>query len=854
MVALVGHDVMAKPMMAKPMMTARRLIRKWTTAVVALACFAPTPRPYAQGTSEMPSAPDMSVGAASDTSIAMADTVRIDTANATDLPTKTVKGRREALHEQSQLGKVRLNQQDILRTTATQGDPLRAVSTLPGVNTQNDLSVRPFIRGGKADETRVFLDGLNLIQPYHFGGAYSPFNPELVERLEVHRSFAPATQRDALSGSLAVKTREPKSVEAVGDLSLIRANAMVAAPLPGKVTLYGGWHTFFYDETFKTGLALLDVFVDDPGFEEYREDVNALVDLPSFRDFQAGFFWRPSDKVLVHGNSLFSADRFTHYQPAWRYTQGGREVSPTFYSWASIYDGRDLKKHKGQDTLSLVAVNNDVHFLRTEWRAAPRLKARAALAWQRQEWDVGFYDDKIWRDSIDGQNQYHGSYTREESDLLLKFDRSVLQMKAEGEWSLGENRVLTFGVERETWQDRYHTKVPRALFETLVNGNADLFEGLSYVAPKGLTITRSDLPKQNGPVEPFDVVSTLRFDYQGRREPAFGAIYLSDRWDATANLRLETGLRLEHAETPNHWFTSPRFSMHQKLTDRDELAVGVGLYAQSDLPFYALDANPNLKPEKVWQGAWSLTHDFGNSIQIQIEHWYKWYEDLVALKVEAQPGLDYRVASIDSEAFADLPADEQALMRTLYGERSFSYSNEGRGEAQGMELSVSYRPNALWTGWFSGEQSVSRRQESRGEPWSNYRYHRPWALNWVNWWHFPGDYALGTRLRYAAGQPYTPYHQQFSVSDFDQNIDYDQDTLFALGARNSARYAPYMRFDLRISRDTRLFGHPLETYFEVWNAFNQPNFILRDGKTGKFKFWELNYPIPVLFFGARWRY
>lgn len=778
----------------------------------------------------------------------------LDSAQITDLPTKTVKGRRDDLHEQSEVGKVRLNQQDILRTTATQGDPLRAVSTLPGVNTQNDLSVRPFIRGGKADETRIFLDGLNLIQPYHFGGAYSSFNPEMVENLDLHRSFAPASQRDALSGSLSVKTREPKAFEAVGDISLIRANAAVAVPLPGKVTAYAGWHSFFYDETLKTGLALLDVFVDQPDFEAYRDDVEAFVDLPSFRDFQAGLFWRPTDRILIHLNSIFSKDQFTHYQPAWRYTQDGREVSPPFYSWATIYADRGLNKHQGYDTLSLVEVNNDVHFLRGEWQAAPRLKLSAALAWQKQEWGVGFYDQKIWRDSIDGQNQYHGTYIRRDSDYLLQFDRSVLQMKAQGEWSIGENRVLTFGVERETWQEQYHTQLPRTFFEALVHGNADFHEGLSYKYPNGRTITRADLPILERTLDAYHIVNTLRFDYQGRREPAYGAIYVSDRWDATEKMRLETGLRLEHAETPNHWFASPRLGWHQKLTERDELAIGLGMYAQNDLPFYALDANPNLKPEKVWQGSWSLTHDFGKSVQFQIEHWYKWYEDLVAMKVEPMAGIDYDASPLDSQAIANLPAQQQAIMRSLYGKTRFSYSNEGRGEAQGMELSVKYRPNTIWTGWFSGEQSVSRRQEHRDEPWFNYRYHRPWALNWVNWWHLPSDYALGMRLRYAAGQPYTPGSQIFSVKDLGSPMEWGRDTLFAVGARNSARYAPYMRFDLRISRDTHLFGHPLETYLEVWNAFNQPNFILRDRKTEAFKFMDLNYPIPVLFFGARWRY
>ncbi len=164
-----------------------------------------------------------------------------------ELPTKTVRGKRDSLHEESKVGHLRLTAEDIRRTADTQGDPMRAVAPLPGVHTQNDLAVKPYIRGGKSDETRVFLDGMPLLQPYHFAGAYSPFNPELIEKLDLYRSDMPVNHRDALSGAVVVTTREPKGLAAVGELSWLRANAVLAIPLPGHLELYGGFHSFFYE-------------------------------------------------------------------------------------------------------------------------------------------------------------------------------------------------------------------------------------------------------------------------------------------------------------------------------------------------------------------------------------------------------------------------------------------------------------------------------------------------------------------------------------------------------------------------------------------------------------------------------
>ena len=82
----------------------------------------------------------------------------------------------------------------------------------------------------------------------------------------------------------------------------------------------------------------------------------------------------------------------------------------------------------------------------------------------------------------------------------------------------------------------------------------------------------------------------------------------------------------------------------------------------------------------------------------------------------------------------------------------------------------------------------------------------------------------------------------------------DNDTLFSSGPRNGARYSPYARWDLRLSREIPIGRHKLESYFEVWNAFNSPNVLMTDSRSGEWKFVDLNYPIPILFLGisGRW--
>ena len=70
---------------------------------------------------------------------------------------------------------------DIVTTAGALADPVAALQTLPGTTTVNEDG-RLFVRGGSADETQVFIDGLRVFQPF-FGTAnntptrarFSPF-------------------------------------------------------------------------------------------------------------------------------------------------------------------------------------------------------------------------------------------------------------------------------------------------------------------------------------------------------------------------------------------------------------------------------------------------------------------------------------------------------------------------------------------------------------------------------------------------------------------------------------------------------------------------------------------------------
>ncbi len=65
------------------------------------------------------------------------------------------------------------------------------------------------IRGGAADQTQYVLDGIPVFNPYHAGGVFSAWNPDVLSSLELTSSPTSSASIDALSGTIAGMTRAP---------------------------------------------------------------------------------------------------------------------------------------------------------------------------------------------------------------------------------------------------------------------------------------------------------------------------------------------------------------------------------------------------------------------------------------------------------------------------------------------------------------------------------------------------------------------------------------------------------------------------------------------------------------------
>ena len=88
------------------------------------------------------------------------------------------------------------------------GDSMRAVNLLPGMSSMG-VSVKPRIRGGLDDEVLVLLDGVELLDPYHFANyqnLFSAIDSRIVDDVDVYSGAFPARYGNRMSGVIDVDT------------------------------------------------------------------------------------------------------------------------------------------------------------------------------------------------------------------------------------------------------------------------------------------------------------------------------------------------------------------------------------------------------------------------------------------------------------------------------------------------------------------------------------------------------------------------------------------------------------------------------------------------------------------------
>ena len=342
----------------------------------------------------------------------------------------------------------------------------------------------------------------------------------------------------------------------------------------------------------------------------------------------------------------------------------------------------------------------------------------------------------------------------------------------------------------------------------------------------------------------------LRLSRAATPDPSWAAT-LSDAWRLDDDHRLTAGFRYEMDTWSGDAFVSPRIAYFQALGDKDEMTLASGVYSQSDFPFNQRDANPDLRPEKAFHMNAEWTHHFSKHYRMETQVYQKNYYDLVVPTLKNTGRIDFSgldLIGIDSAAFDDLDPAIRRILLDRFGEKDLEYTNEGHGKAAGGEVSFFYDPAKFWSGWVSGEVSYSKRRDLPGE--KRLRLPLPPALGLQLGQLFPH----AQQLRTVHPRPFRrrpALHRLFQSPASRARIRRRRHPVLP-GARATPRATcPTAAGTSACPRNSRSSGRPMSSYMEIWNAFNTPNFIMRDQKTARMEVLRRELPHPHFVHGAQ---
>lgn len=112
-----------------------------------------------------------------------------------------------------------------------EADVLKAILTLPGVQSVGEGTVGFNVRGGATDQNLILFNDAAIYNPSHLFGFFSAFNPDLLKNIELYKSGIPAEYGGRISSVLDVTTREGNKKKWAGSGGI--------SPITGRFALEG---------------------------------------------------------------------------------------------------------------------------------------------------------------------------------------------------------------------------------------------------------------------------------------------------------------------------------------------------------------------------------------------------------------------------------------------------------------------------------------------------------------------------------------------------------------------------------------------------------------------------------------
>lgn len=199
------------------------------------------------------------------------------------------------------------------------------IATMPGVNSNNEMSSQYSVRGGSFDENSVYINGVEIYRPQLMKSGQqeglSIINPDMVGNIKFSSGGYPARYADKMSSVLDIVYHDPQAFELKATGSLMGASLALGTNT-GKFSMLHGVR-------YKKNNSLLSSL-------ETRGEYD-----PSYFDYQTNMTFKASEKFQINFLGNIALNNY-NFIPANRETTFG--TSENAKSFKVYFDGQEKDK------------------------------------------------------------------------------------------------------------------------------------------------------------------------------------------------------------------------------------------------------------------------------------------------------------------------------------------------------------------------------------------------------------------------------------------------------------------------------------------------------------------------------
>lgn len=125
-------------------------------------------------------------------------------------------------------------------------DIFSTLKTLPGVIQTNDRTNNLYIRGGSGDQNAIYLDGVQIYNPYHLFGLFGGINLLAIESVALYPADFPVKFSGKLSGIIDIQSKSTESNETSINLGLVASSIALTRDF-GETSILAAYRRTYLD-------------------------------------------------------------------------------------------------------------------------------------------------------------------------------------------------------------------------------------------------------------------------------------------------------------------------------------------------------------------------------------------------------------------------------------------------------------------------------------------------------------------------------------------------------------------------------------------------------------------------------